>query len=41
MVMFVRDTIGDPMVETYSSIGLVTAFYVVSNICLPWSKREL
>ena len=32
LVMFVSDAIGDHMVETYSSMGLVMAFYVTRII---------
>ena len=34
LLMFVVDTIGDYIVETYSSIGFVMALYVESNISL-------
>ena len=35
--MFVSDALGDPMVESYSSTGLVMALYVASmvSLCLP------
>ena len=35
--MFVSDALGDHMVETYSSTGLVRALYVASmvSLCLP------
>ena len=44
VVMFVVDAIGDHIVEAYSSISLVTAWYVISNVscvCPTWSKRRL
>ena len=34
LLMFVSDTIGDHMVETYSSMGLVMALYVVIIVSL-------
>ena len=36
-VMFVSDAIGDHMVETYSSMGLVMALYVarIVSFCFP------
>ena len=37
LLMFVSDVIGDHMVETYSSMGLVMALYVVRivSFCFP------
>ena len=38
LLMFVSDAIGDHMVETYSSIGLVMALYVarIISFCFPY-----
>ena len=37
LLMFVSDAIGDHMVETYSSIGLIMALYVarIVSFCFP------
>ena len=37
LLMFVSDASGDPMVETYSSMGLVMALYVarIVSFCFP------
>ena len=32
LLMFVADTSGDHMVESYSSMGLVMALYVAKNV---------
>ena len=35
LLMFVSDSSGDYMVETYSSMGLVMALYVAMIVCSP------
>ena len=37
LLMFVSDASGDHMVETYSSMGLVMAFYIamIVSFCFP------
>ena len=37
LLMFLTDAIGDHMVETYSSMGLVMALYVakIVSVCFP------